>query len=147
MNERTGALLKLLGIVLFICVVGFGGLLLLPKGHKENAETRHEAEPWSGKDDEVVKIVKRCEIPGTEGSVLQLMAGYLELAKTQGNFIEFEGWYAFQVRGSLYEAGVGYKVNGLTKTAKWDVDLFQKTLKPRNQEAFIFSGNNDLLHY
>jgi hypothetical protein len=100
-----------------------------------------------GRDDEVVEIVKRCPIPGTDGNVLQLTSGYLEMAKASGNFIEFEGWYAFQVGGSLYEAGVGYKVNGVRKTGKWDVDLPRRTMKPRNQEAFIFSGNNDLLYY
>jgi len=102
---------------------------------------------WAGRDDEVVRILKSAKIPGTKGNVLQLTSGYLELLKRSGNFIEFEGWYAFQVSGPLYEAGVGFKVNGGSKTARWDVDLQRRTIKPRNQEAFIFSGNNDVLRY
>jgi hypothetical protein len=142
MNERTAALLKLFGFVLFIFLVGFGSLFLLEKEHKAK-----RVEPWQGWDDKVVEILKGCEIPGTKGNVLQLTSGYLEMAKAGGNFIEFEGWYAFQVSDSLYEAGVGYKVNGIRKTARWDVDLVRRTIKPRNQEAFIFGGNNDLLRY
>jgi hypothetical protein len=147
MTERSKAALMLVTFIVFVCVALGFFLILGSKERQDKIETREKPDLWAGKDDEVVEIVKRCKIPGTKEDVLQLTAGYLEIAKAQGNFIEFEGWYAFQVKDSLYEAGVGYKVNGVSKTAKWDVNLSEKTIKPRNQEAFIFAGNNDLLRY
>jgi len=137
----------LVTFIVFVCVALGLFLILGSKERQGKTGTREKPDHWAGKDDEVVEIVKRCKIHGTKGDVLQLTTGYLEIAKAQGDFIEFEGWYAFQVKDSLYEAGVGYRVNGTSKTAKWDVNLSEKTIKPRNQEAFIFAGNNDLLHY
>jgi hypothetical protein len=147
MKERSKSALMLVTFVVFVCVALGFFLILGSKEHQDKTGTREKPDHWAGKDDEVVEIVKRCKIPGTKGDVLQLTTGYLEIAKAQGNFIEFEGWYASQIRDSLYEAGVGYKVNGVSKTAKWDVNLSGRTIKPRNQEAFLFGGNSDLLHY
>ena len=102
---------------------------------------------FRNKDDEAVEIVKRCKIPELNGNVLELTAGYLETAKSIGNFIEFEGWAGFQVSGSLYEVVVAWKVNGEKKKARWDVDFAAKTIKSKNQEAFIFLGKNDLMMF
>jgi hypothetical protein len=99
------------------------------------------------RDAEAVEVVKRCKIPGTKGDVLTLASGYLEIAKEAGSFIEFEGWAGFPVSSSLYEVDVAWKANGADKIARWDVDFKTKTIKPKNQEAFIFSGNKDLLKF
>lgn len=122
----------------------------LPKANapsEQPATPRISRDVWAGRDDKVIEIVQSTKIPGTEGTLLQLVSGYMEILKREGNFIEFEGWYAFQVREELYEAGVGFKINSERKTARWDVNLEDRTIRPLNQEAFIFSGNNDVLHY
>ena len=114
---------------------------------QKSPEQDNEKDIWAKRANQAIRLVKTCKLPGTDGTILQLTTGYLDMVKTSGKVIEFEGWYAFQVNGSLYEAGVGYMANGVRMTAKWDIDLSQKTIKPRNQEALIFSGNNDLLSY
>ena len=116
--------------------------------YKEKANTSATKEAsFNGKDDEAVETVKRCKIPGTKGDVIQLASGYFDMAKSMGSFIEFEGWAGFQVSGPLYEVVVAWKANGEKKKARWDIDFVAKTIKPKNQEAFIFSGKNELLKF
>jgi len=69
------------------------------------------------------------------------------MAKSMDNFIEFDGWAGFQVSGSLYEVVVAWKANGEKKKARWDVDFATKTIKPINQEAFIFSDEKNSLEF
>lgn len=138
MTDRSRARLALLLLIVGIMAVGAIAITLRPTITKDT---------WANKDDEAMTILKNCNIPGTQVSIIRLTGDYLDAAKASGSFIEFEGWYAFQVSGPLYEAGVGYKANGVRQTAKWDVDLSLRKIKPRNQIAFIFCGNNDLLIY
>lgn|GEM_PF-1510879 len=142
MTDRSKARWTLL--LLLACLIGGGSTLIIFAPAVEIKE-----DVWANRDDEVVTILKSCNIPGTQITIMRRTGNYLGAAKTSGNFIEFEGWYAFQVYSNkpVYEAGVGYKANGIRRTAKWDVDLSQKTVRPRNQMAFIFSGNNDVLVY
>ena len=148
-------------LILFIAAI-FGNILTRSSSHQPSTSvTLKEATQkvadvkskdivslnFNGKDDEAVETVKRCKIPGTKGTVIQLSSGYFELAKSMGSFIEFEGWAGFQVYGSLYEVVVAWKANGEKKKARWDVDFAAKTIKPKNQEAFIFSGKKDLLTF
>lgn len=151
---RPKTLLKVLGVFIgFIFGIGLLVAFFSGPSHKQAIKTSQEREQtrkvdhWAGKDSEVIRILQNCKIPGTENTVLLLSASYFTIAKAQGNFIEYGGWYAHQFRGSVYRAGLDYKVNRQGKTAKWHVDLSQKIIEPKNQEAFIFSGNNDFLHY
>lgn len=145
MRDRLKAQLTILLVLIVSLSVGawLVGVVLPEYSQKElsrqSAQTKTEAE--------VLEIIKNCNVPATDWDVLHVSIGHLERAKLQGNLIEFEGWYAFPIRDSLYEAGFGYKMNGIRKTARWDVDLSNRTIRPRNQEAFILTGNNDLLQY
>lgn len=147
------------GLLLILFVVGIFGYMLSKSANQQPsssvtsrpvdqkvADFKPNAE-FNGKDDEAVETVKRCKIPGTNSDVIQLASFYFDTAKSMGSFIEFDGWAGFQVSGPLYEVVVAWKVNGEKKKARWDVDFAAKTIKPKNQEAFIFSGKKDLLEF
>ena len=146
----TKPLYVVIAVLLGLATIALAAGMIKPSSsglhgtNKSNVAQQPPTDPWKGKDDEAVEKVKRCNIP-SGGPVMQNITALLDTAKAMGSFIEFEGWAGFQINGPVYEVDMAYKTNGVKKTATWDVNLENKSIKAKNQEAYLFNGRNDIL--